>query len=163
MKKKYDYIALLEKQGSIALAPTESGAAESERCYVQMCKMLVADFLPPIAREDLAGLSYAFLDVARLSLRLGGDEGLSREVRIIIEGARKAASSCVAKEKACREITAGLEKRYSELERRVTAAEEAALTAGDKSDIIHVRRSRQLCDSLGELVRLLRSCVLRNL
>ena len=57
MKRKYDYIALLEKQGSIALAPTESGAAESERCYVQMCKMLVADFLPPIAREDLAGLS----------------------------------------------------------------------------------------------------------
>ena len=56
MKRKYDYIALLEKQGSIALAPTESGAAESERCYVQMCKMLVADFLPPIAREDLAGL-----------------------------------------------------------------------------------------------------------
>ena len=41
MKRKYDYIALLEKQGSIALAPTESGAAESERCYVQMCKMLV--------------------------------------------------------------------------------------------------------------------------
>lgn len=50
-------------------------------------KCLVADFLPPIAREDLAGLLYAFLDVARLSLRLGGDEGPNREVRIILEGA----------------------------------------------------------------------------
>lgn len=161
MKRKYDYIALLEKQGSIALAPSVAAAAESERCYVQMCKMLVADFLPPIAREDLAGLSYALLDVARASLKFE-DESLKKDVRVMIEGARRAAVSCVAKEKACREITAGLEKRYLDFDERIAALCEAALRAGG-GEAVRAERARRLSDSLGELIRLLRSCVLRNL
>lgn len=160
MKRKYDYIALLERQGAIALSPTKKGIAESERCYTQMCKMLISDFLPPVAREDIAALSYAFYDIAVKYLNFG--DSMRNDFDMLIRLSQRAAVSCVAKEKACRTLTAELEKKYSDCSKRVNEICEKSYAASN-GKISETEKLRRACDSIGELVRLIRLCVLRNL
>lgn len=164
MKRKIDYASLLEKQCAVALLPTSSGVADSERCYVQMCKMLISDFLPPIAREDIAALSYAFLDLSQKALDCGTqNSAIGNELTAVIELAGKAATACVKKEKVCSKMTADLEKAYLRCNETVNAFCNRELKTGNGERILSAERARRLCDSAGEAVCLIRSAMLRSL
>ncbi len=81
---------------------------------------------------------------------------------MLIRLSQRAAVSCVAKEKVCRTLTAELEKKYNDCSKRVNEiCEKSYIGTGKKT--AEAEKLQRLCDSIGELVRLIRSCVLRNL
>lgn len=164
MKRKYDYASLLKKQCDAAASPSASGVSESERCYSRLCKMLIADFLPPIARDDIAAISYAFLDMAIKMLALGEEEiPAKKDFTALIELSGRAAIACVQKEKACRNITADLEKAYLRCSEGVNKFCDEAVKTGKGEKISTAEKTERVYNSIGEAVCLIRSAMLRSL
>lgn len=92
---KYDYLKTLECQCDVILQKRDS--KESISAFGVICKNLSRDFLPPIAREDLAAISYSLVDVSVKSK----DIVFSDEIKKQINSLKPLLNSLFSKNKTC--------------------------------------------------------------
>lgn len=65
MKTVFDYEGMLIHQCNLLKSALEGkrAADSSMKIFAEICRQLTKDFLPPIEREDIAGLSYLLLEI----------------------------------------------------------------------------------------------------
>ena len=97
----YDYLNLIRKQLNCIISDLKNGDSieKSKEIFEEICKKLEKDFLPPIEREDIAGISYVLLEISQMSKRTILNERIKRQINLISE----AVCELFEKKKSCGE------------------------------------------------------------